>query len=101
MKVFELPGVTVSINVGCGALCRPAHRPLAAADEGHLGRHDRHELDIGVEREGRHINDGARNLRGIHSGLDCDRAVRLRYAFLHSFRHFLSAISVDAFPMSI
>ena len=42
-------------------LAQGAHCPLAATDEGHLGRHDGHELDIGVERERRHIHDGARN----------------------------------------
>ena len=67
--------------------------PLAAADEGHLGRNDGHELDIGVERESRHKNDGARNVCGIHRGLDRDRAVRLRNALLHSFRHFGRGVS--------
>jgi hypothetical protein len=72
---------------------RRAQWPLAAADEGHLGCHDGHELDIGVERERRHINDGARNVCWIHRGLDRDRAVRLRNAFLHSFRHFGRGVS--------
>jgi hypothetical protein len=53
---------------------------LPAADEGHLRRHDRHELDVGVERQARHVDHGARDVRDVHQRLDRDLAVGLRHA---------------------
>ena len=38
-------------------LDRLTRRLLAAADEGHLGRHHGHEQDVGLERQARHVDD--------------------------------------------
>jgi hypothetical protein len=36
-----------------------------AADIGHFGRHHGHELDIGVERQGGHVDNRAVDMRRI------------------------------------
>src|SRR5262249_22844067 len=44
----------IVVRAGAGARWARA-RPLAAADVGHLCRHHGHELDVGVERQARHV----------------------------------------------
>ena len=53
---------------------------LAAPDERHLRRHDRHELDVGVQRQARHVDDRARDVLHVHARLDHEAAVGLRHA---------------------
>src|ERR1700688_4402467 len=36
-------------------------RTSAAADEGHFGGHDGHELDVGLQRQISHVDDGLRH----------------------------------------
>ena len=51
----------------------PAHAGSAAADEGHLRGHDRQEEDVGVQRQARHVHDGALHLDELiscHIALD-------------------------------
>ena len=53
------------------------HVKLAAADIRHLGRHDRHELDVGIEWQARHEQHGPRHVDYIHSRFNLRRAIRL------------------------
>src|ERR1700689_1532936 len=52
----------------------------APADERHRGRRDRQELDVGVERQGRHIQDRVGGVPGVEGGLGQDGAVGLEDA---------------------
>ena len=44
----------------------------AAADERHLRRHHRHELDVRVERQRRHVDDGSRHVGDVDRRLGHD-----------------------------
>src|SRR5713226_8529627 len=46
-------------------------------DERHLRSHHGHELNIGIEREARHVQDCARYMLDVNSWLDLDIPVRL------------------------
>ncbi len=63
-----------------------------ATNEWRLGRHDGHESDIRVVREGRHIHHGARNVRGIHRGFDGKSAIRVRNVLLINDQFTLHAV---------
>ncbi|MDZ7749783.1 MAG: hypothetical protein U5K43_14030 [Halofilum sp. (in: g-proteobacteria)] len=41
-------------------------RALPAADVGHRGRHHRHERDVGLERQARHVEHGIRQVLDVH-----------------------------------
>ena len=71
-------------------------RALPASHERHLRRHDGQELDVGVDRQARHVDDCARHVRDVHQRLDRDLAVRLWHSVA-----IRAAISVSALPMSI
>src|SRR5690349_7254613 len=54
------PSCTRSASLSPGEiLFLSAKTGSAAADERHLGRHDGHELNVGIERQVRHIEDCA------------------------------------------
>jgi hypothetical protein len=53
---------------------------LAAANIGHLGRHDRHELDVRFEGQGGHIDDPLCDVLDIHARLGRDPAGGLQPA---------------------
>ena len=72
-------------------------RWLAAADEGHLGRHDRHELHVGVERQVRPCRRSARPTSST-SMRGSTMTVPLGWTMPLAMR---SVISVAALPMSI
>ena len=42
---------------------------LTPAYERHLGRHDAHELDVGVKRQIRDVHDGIRHVLNVHRRL--------------------------------
>ncbi len=44
----------------------------AAADKGHLRCHNRQELDVGVERMVRHLEQGVADMAQVHQQLDRD-----------------------------
>ena len=69
---------------------------LAAADERHLGRHDRHEQHIGVERQAGHVDDGVGDVLDVHRRFDGD--LPLACGTPSAMR---AAMSVSALPMSI
>ena len=52
----------------------------AAADIGHFGRHDGHELDVAFERQGGHVDDAAGDVLDIDARLGLDPAGRLQSA---------------------
>src|ERR1700744_6366929 len=55
----------------------------AAADPGHLRRHDGDELDACLQREVGHQRDLLADVIDVHPRLDLRRAVRLWHAFRH------------------
>jgi hypothetical protein len=57
---------------------RPA-KASTATDKGHLGSHDRHEQDVSVQWQGRHVQHGACDMLHVHHCFDRHRAVRLWY----------------------
>lgn len=66
---------------------------LSPAYERHLRRHHGHELNVGIEREARHIYDCACHVLDFHSWLDLDIPVRLQDALGHTLRHFGGSVA--------
>ena len=68
---------------------RSVHRPApsAAADEGHLGGHHRHEQHVGFNGKAGHVQHRLADVRHVHQRLDLDRAVGLRHALGHALGH--------------
>src|ERR1700684_3883237 len=57
---------------------------LPSSHERHLGGHDGHELDIGVQRQLRHIEHGIGDVAHIHAGFRQDIASGLADAARHA-----------------
>src|SRR2546423_892478 len=66
---------------------------LAATDIGHRGGHHGHELDIGLEREVGHIEDGVGYMANVYARLRHDSAVSLWNSGLHALAHFGGGIA--------
>src|SRR6266849_6416149 len=66
---------------------------LPATDEGHLCRHHRQELHVGIEGKARHVDDGPRHVLDIHGELDLDGSIGLRDTFGHARRHLRRGIA--------
>jgi hypothetical protein len=60
--------------------------PSPSSDKRHLRSHDGHELNIGVEWQAGHVQDGAGGVFHIHSRFDGGFAIGLKYSAFHSFR---------------
>src|SRR5690606_11701469 len=77
-KVLAMRGKTPVFNKKQAPPCGGAHqsggefnspnRESASAppDEGHLGGHDGHELNIGVQRQAGHVHDGTGHMFDVH-----------------------------------
>lgn len=52
---------------------------LPSADIRHCRRHNRHKLDVGIERETCHMHDRIGHVLCIHLGFRPDLSVRLRH----------------------
>jgi hypothetical protein len=50
---------------------------LATADKRHFGRHNRYELDVGIERQARHEQHGLSHIAYIHPRFHFHGAIRL------------------------
>src|SRR6266571_4630232 len=61
--------------------------PLSAADERHLGGGDRHELDVGVQGQARHVQHRVGDVLSVEGRLRRDRSVGLRYAAADDLGH--------------
>src|SRR6476660_6706138 len=59
----------------------------------HLGRHQRHELYVCLERKIRNVHDGVGDVLEVHARFHHHRPVRLHHAVVHSLRHFRRGIS--------
>src|SRR5947207_9400628 len=75
-----LNGLKSVESVKSAAYSTPSHKR-------HLGGHDCHELNIGVERKIRHINDGVSYMLQVEARLHGNRVVRLNDARGHAFGH--------------
>src|SRR5260370_7484889 len=71
---------------------------LAAADERHLGGHDRHEQDVGIERQACHVEDGSGDMLHIHGRFDRGLTTGLQDALLHLGGHFRLGIAAVDLP---
>jgi hypothetical protein len=54
---------------------------LPTAQIRHLGGHHCHGRNVGVQWQTRHVNDGVRDIGGLHSWLRPNAAVGLRHPF--------------------
>jgi len=83
-RVAESPALTVNqvqmlVRHTSDRTLSPAETSTAA-DERHLRRHDRHELNVGVEWQRCHVDDSTRDVLNIERRLALDRSARLKYA---------------------
>ena len=74
---IQPPFIVYQFNIKSGLISgNPVN--LAAADKRHFGRHDRQELDVGIERQARHEQHGLRYITYIHPRFHFHRVVRLQ-----------------------
>ena len=64
--------VIIDTIVDCNDRRRAVYLPVA--DIGHFGRNYGHELDVGFERQGGHVDDAAGDVLDVHARLGFDPA---------------------------
>lgn len=66
----HLPPAAVDLCVGI--LARRQTLTLSASDQRHAGGHQRHKLDVSVQRKTRHIENGSGDMLQLHSRFRLD-----------------------------
>src|SRR5690606_33106035 len=66
---------------------------LPTSDVGHIGRHNSHELHVGVQRQAGHVHHGLGNMFHIHEWLGAHRTVCLHHAPAHDVSHFTGGVA--------